>query len=872
MSSRRRKGKKNQNDPELTQNASATAQDTEDTAAENADAAAEIAVTEQDTAAQPAPQSGDAESSTAGKAKVVRVSVPTKIRPKKDKKGKTIETDPYGNPIPDKKREENPGRSEPVRTVTPADIKKPQVSFMNSIAHVEPESLSHRTNNVAATAQAYDHAVLVSEDEEQTAYSPKIRRMSDSTRAKELRKRRSTGEKMPYSKDTPVSTPQTLPAAKLRKKKDDSISPEVLERIPEQLKEHPLDEPEKIEYVGHAERTQIDLSADNRPDDNDINIDIRYQNERRARTDLPKELKDYAKSEASGTILNDLLDLKMNLTVRIAVLGLITFLSCVLTLLDWAPHIPMPSMFSSTESPVAFVTVQLLLGLAALPFTGNLLKNGYMKLLQFRADSDSLAAMSMMSAEIAAFLALPSPEMVRSGIVSIYIPIGLLSLLLNAVGKRLIAARAIRNYERLSDGNPKYGIHYVEDEKRAENLTRGTTGDFPILATMQPVEKPEDFLKYTFSTDLADSFCRTAVPLVFFVALAFSVGLTFMRSSEIESAVCFGTSLFALCFAAGACTALTLVSNLPMASGTKDYVRNSGLLLGYQSVDDFYDVNTVMVDATTLFPRGSTTLESIQVIGESRIEEALQYAASLTQHGRSILKDLFSASILAEDKMLLPVENYAYDEGKGISGWINNKRVLLGTRDMMIEHSIEGIPSAAKVHTLMHNGSEALYMSVAGSVSALYMIRLEGSKSIRHWMREIAREKLFLLVRSNDAMLSQRRISKMFGISEDYLKVIPARLEPDYAAETMPLKTAKPSMICAGRLAGFIQTIIGARRIRKAATLGLMLQTVTAVLGLLYVILFGVLGSYKETGCAILLIYHGICTLLTLLAVRMKDT
>ena len=167
-----------------------------------------------------------------GGAKIV---VPARIKVKTDRDGNLIETEPAGEPV----QKPAPGgrRAEPVRTVTPADIKKPQVSFMNSIANVEAEAAAQRA--AASTSQAYDHAVLVSDAEESNSYRPKIRRMSDSTRAKELRHRQSS-DSQPYQKVTPVATPQTLPASKLRKRKDQQVSPEVLERIPDNLKRHPL--------------------------------------------------------------------------------------------------------------------------------------------------------------------------------------------------------------------------------------------------------------------------------------------------------------------------------------------------------------------------------------------------------------------------------------------------------------------------------------------------------------------------------------------------------------------------------------------------------------------------------------------------------
>ena len=59
------------------------------------------------------------------------------------------------------------------------------------------------------------------EGDEEGQYSPKIRRMSDSTRAKELRRRRRAFGTVPYQKETPVESPQSLPASKLKKRKQE---------------------------------------------------------------------------------------------------------------------------------------------------------------------------------------------------------------------------------------------------------------------------------------------------------------------------------------------------------------------------------------------------------------------------------------------------------------------------------------------------------------------------------------------------------------------------------------------------------------------------------------------------------------------------
>lgn len=786
------------------------------------------------------------------------------------KNGKPLKTDPYGNPVKKRKKGTPLRKPKPVRTVTPADIQKPQVSFLNSVANLEPASRARWTGGT--TAQAYDHAVVRGKDttENESDYQPKIRRMSDSTRAKELRKQGKKSSEMLYERDSFLPH-QTAAIQNYRKKKKSAQKQEeVSARIPENFMEQPYEQVEEPTVVlEKAEHTQIDLTSQ---EPEGIDIDVRYHAERRKRFDLPKQEKDYQHPEDKLTIQHDIEELKTSLSLRVVLVGITAVCSCLLTLLDWFGSIPLPAFLSSSRSPMSYLIIQILLGLLAIPVSGDLLKSGFQKLIHFKSDCDTLAAVSLVSAEISAIVSMFSTQMLKNGISSVYISTALFAVWMNAVAKKMIACRAQRNFEILSDDTPKYAIHYVEDERRAENLTKGTLGDLPILATMQPAEKITDFLRYTFSADLGDHFCQIGVPIVLLLSLIFAVFLAVLRGSAVANPLVYGITVFAVCISAASCTGLALISNLPMALGTKRYVRGSGLLLGYQSVDDFYDVNTVMVDAATLFPQGSTKLESIQIIGESRIEEALCYAASLTQYSGSILKEIFANAILTEEQMILPVEDYAYDEGSGISGWISSKRVLLGKREMMVEHNIEGLPPSAKEEEMINGGLEAIYLSVSGTIAAMFIVSLSPSRSVKKWLGELEREDIHLLVRSNDALLSQRRLAKMFDFPEELLKVIPTRLESEYVAETKPLESASASMICEGRLAGFVQTIVGAKRIYSAAMLGAIMQIVSACLGLLCIIIFLLLHAYDYVTGGILLVYHLLWTLLTYACLHMKDT
>ena len=111
-----------------------------------------------------------------------------------------------------------------------------------------------------------------------------------------------------------------------------------------------------------------------------------------------------------------------------------------------------------------------------------------------------------------------------------------------------------------------------------------------------------DFLKYTYSSDISDKFCRKSIPLSFIVSLLASAFIMFAHhESSGLNAISLGLSVFSMLMCASSCIGMTFVSNLPLNNASKKLIKNKGVIFGYQSVDDFYDTNSILVEAQDLF-------------------------------------------------------------------------------------------------------------------------------------------------------------------------------------------------------------------------------------------------------------------------------
>ena len=193
--------------------------------------------------------------------------------------------------------------------------------------------------------------------------------------------------------------------------------------------------------------------------------------------------------------------------------------------------------------------------------------------------------------------------------------------------------------------------------------------------------------------------------------------------------------------------------------------------------------------------------------------------------------------------------------------------MLFGSRELMTGHNIEGLPTKTKENELTEGGREAIYLSVSGNLAAMFVVDIKGSKAVRYWLKELEKQEMCVLVRSHDAIITLYRIAKLYDISQEMVKILPSRMHEDFNAETAPVKHTNASMACAGRFPGFVQLLLGAKSIRSAACLGVILQTASACLGLVIALVYLSMQAYAELSATLFILYHLIWTGVTLLSV-----
>ena len=305
------------------------------------------------------------------------------------------------------------------------------------------------------------------------------------------------------------------------------------------------------------------------------------------------------------------------------------------------------------------------------------------------------------------------------------------------------------------------------------------------------------------------------------------------------------------------CSSLSLILavNLPISKATNKYLQYSSVILGYSAVEEFSDTNSVMVDAVQLFPKESVDLINLKLLSTEPLDECILLASSLVFRSDSVLKNSFYKILKGKLDMLYPVESYIYEDERGLSGWIDNKRVLLGTRQHMEDHSIDGLPPVSK-EAEYGKGNVILYLSISGVICTMFVLKITPSISVTKWMQALEKEGVVTVVRNVDGFLTQEFLESLFDLDNGSIKMLPFRYHKEYENEVGFNERESSPMMCSGSFPSFAMLITGVKKIRSAAQLGIAIQVGSVALGAAICLISMLLGTFAQITPTLIIVYH----------------
>lgn len=523
------------------------------------------------------------------------------------------------------------------------------------------------------------------------------------------------------------------------------------------------------------------------------------------------------------------------------------------------------SVFDKGLSPSAFLFTNTLMGLIAIFVCYNVITGGIKSLFSGKPDCDSVAALGALFTTVLGVVTLFKADIVRETYYHVYICSGIMGLLFNSVGKLMIAKRTQENFRFVSSDNEKYAVSLVRNKDTASKLAPRTASGDPKLIAARKTDFVKGFMKNSYCPDIADKNAKRLAPVILLVGLVMGV-LTFLfdkNTSDTQNKLLLAASVFTGTICITSPLSLMLAVNLPLYRMSLKATKESAVVLGFDAAREISSGDSIVTDAARLFPRGTVDLINLKVTSRTMIEECILMAASLSFAAGSVLQPTFYRMLKGKTEMLYPVESYIIEDGQGISGWIENKRVLLGTRELMEHHSIEGLPTIAKESEYAKDNT-VLYLSISGIVSTLFVVKITADEDIKRVLADLEYDDVRVSVRAVDGFISASLICELFDLEDETINMVPFRFHKAYEARTGYKEKTEAGCLTSGHFTSVARLVTMSRNFMSVAANGMIFQYAALVLGAALTAGMFIFGNLSELSASVVCTYQAIMLIVTL--------
>lgn len=533
---------------------------------------------------------------------------------------------------------------------------------------------------------------------------------------------------------------------------------------------------------------------------------------------------------------------------RSLTMGIIFVIMLIITMIQ--RFFPYALVSTVPNVDIMFCIINLLLLIVGVVVSSVTIKNGFTPLLSFRGNSDTAVAVAAVAALIQCVVSFFDSRAFFMGWQSLYSLLVIFALAINSVGKMLIVIRIKDNFKFVAADRRKYAVKILNDEKVAGEMIDGTNAEEPVVAFQRRTKFLKNFLRLSYAPDPSEKIASKFAPICVMVAIIVAIIHCIVYKS-VSGAV--SSLALVACMGIPVCSLLSV--NIPMRILCKDALKNDCMIVGYQAVKQFCDTNAVMVDSREIYPRTSVELVSVKPFISYDLEKAVLNAAAVMKIANSSMTYVFEDIIRGNDGNLPEVESVKYEEGKGLVGWVEGERILIGNRELLVKYGVEP-PSADFEEPYLLEDKQITYLANAGQLIAMFVTAYTPDMKIMREIQRLDANGVSILVRTADANITEERISTDFALHNRSVKILSNSLG-NICKDELSVKEeeSRAYISTRGKFYSFARAVAGCIKMRGNIALAIAVQIIAVVLGIVIASLVAVLAGVEGLGSLEILLY-----------------
>lgn len=540
------------------------------------------------------------------------------------------------------------------------------------------------------------------------------------------------------------------------------------------------------------------------------------------------EIEDFTGYQDTQTVADELKYRCRSALLSVILTGVIEVALLVITLLSWA-------LDQQFISPMAYLITHLFGLVLMMGFNYATITRGLSGLFSLRANNDTAPAVAAAVCLVQVIL-----HFLHAQTLPYWTPFAGLLLLFSAVAHYSQEACVRRNFSFVSYPKDKYAAALIEEDNALQEIGRRAVSDGDAaVAYFRRTEFLTDYLGNAYDEDCGDDWSRWLTPAA--LGLSVIVSLLTLTGEHVN-----GWWDWLSVFTGMVCLSMPvtlLAVQAPLSACCRRMLARGGFINGWQAVRRFGQPDALAVDIADLYPDESMLLHGIKTFANTHVDEAILTAASLTVRAGGPLAMIFRRIIENKEELLYDVDSLVYEQGMGLSGWVDGRRVFVGNGRLLQNHGVD-VPSADYEARYAKDGRRLVYLAIAGQLSAMFVVSYLPDPEIQSALQYLCRSHVTLLVRTCDPNITASDLCESFELDEYYVDVLPAAAGRLYVQLTeKPTESLPAVMASNGHILGTARVLSACRGLKIKATIALVVQIIAAVLGLLFCLLWAMNGT-----------------------------
>lgn len=218
--------------------------------------------------------------------------------------------------------------------------------------------------------------------------------------------------------------------------------------------------------------------------------------------------------------------------------------------------------------------------------------------------------------------------------------------------------------------------------------------------------------------------------------------------------------------------ALGLATPMSIMVGVGKGAEMGVLIKNAEALEQLEKVNTLMIDKTGTLTEGKPKVTKIITHAEYEEDLLLEYAAAVEIHSEHPLA-LAVVKAAQEKNLILPnVKDFQSTPGSGVSGWIGEKKILIGKQNFMESHHVSDLDSLP-FKEIEKLGQTMIFIAIGGKAAGFFVIADPIKSSTPEAIQQLHDLGIKIIMLTGDNEATALSIAKKLQIDEVHAGINP---------------------------------------------------------------------------------------------------